>query len=233
MTKINQANSEGTMQNLKEKDLWNEFGVIQESSPVTLGPYYSYQLHHSPRRLIFMMSYYKFAAKMIGSGKRVLELGCNEGLGTLYLAEFAKEVHGVDFDERAVSWAEKMGVNDTIHFRHDDFLGKTYGAFDAVVSIDVIEHIYPENEDLYLSTVTGNLAHNGIAVIGTPNEAGQKFANPEISGAHVNLYTGDRLVESLSRYFHNVFLFSGNDEMVHTGYSPMAHYFLALCAYKK
>lgn len=218
---------------MKEKELWNKFGTIQEGHPVTLGPYYSYQIKHSPRRLIFMMSYYKFAAKMIGSGKRVLELGCNEGFGTLYLGEFAQEVKGVDFDERAIEWADKMRVNDNTHFLHDDFLGKDYGSFDAVVSIDVIEHIYPENEAMYLDTVVNNLAHDGIAVIGTPNEAGQKFANPDISGAHVNLYTGDRLVTSLSRYFHNVFLFSGNDEMVHTGYSPMAHYFLALCAYKK
>jgi hypothetical protein len=34
-------------------------------------------------------------------------------------------------------------------------------------------------------------------------------------------------------YFHNVFVFSMNDEVVHTGYYPMAHYLFAVCAGKK
>ena len=32
----------------------------------------------------------------------------------------------------------------------------------------------------------------------------------------------------MQRYFHNVFLFSMNDEVVHTGFYPMAHYLIAL-----
>jgi len=37
---------------------------------------------------------------------------------------------------------------------------------------------------------------------------------------------GTRLVQ---RYFDNVFIFSMNDETIHTGFYPMAHYLLALC----
>ena len=32
----------------------------------------------------------------------------------------------------------------------------------------------------------------------------------------------------MQQFFHNVFVFSMNDEVVHTGYFPMAHYLLAL-----
>lgn len=32
---------------------------------------------------------------------------------------------------------------------------------------------------------------------------------------------------TMQRYFHNVFMFSMNDEVVHTGFHPMAHYLLA------
>jgi hypothetical protein len=32
----------------------------------------------------------------------------------------------------------------------------------------------------------------------------------------------------LSRFFENVFIFSMNDEVVHTGFSPMAHYIIGL-----
>ena len=37
----------------------------------------------------------------------------------------------------------------------------------------------------------------------------------------------------MEKHFENVFLFSMNDEMVHTGYSKMAHYLVAVCATKK
>ncbi len=37
----------------------------------------------------------------------------------------------------------------------------------------------------------------------------------------------------MSEYFHNVFMFSMNDEVVHTGYHRMAHYVIALCAGRK
>jgi hypothetical protein len=33
----------------------------------------------------------------------------------------------------------------------------------------------------------------------------------------------------LARHFHNVFVFSMNDEVVHTGFYPMAQYLFALC----
>src|SRR5262249_47894355 len=37
----------------------------------------------------------------------------------------------------------------------------------------------------------------------------------------------------LEKYFAHVFIFSMNDEVVHTGFSPMAHYLFALCSVPK
>lgn len=34
-------------------------------------------------------------------------------------------------------------------------------------------------------------------------------------------------------HFHNVFMFSMNDEVVHTGYGKMSHYNIALCCGSK
>jgi len=31
------------------------------------------------------------------------------------------------------------------------------------------------------------------------------------------------------RHFHEAFIFSMNDEVVHTGFYPLAHYLFALC----
>ena len=35
------------------------------------------------------------------------------------------------------------------------------------------------------------------------------------------------------RHFHEVFIFSMNDEVVHTGFYPLAHYLFALCVGKR
>jgi hypothetical protein len=43
----------------------------------------------------------------------------------------------------------------------------------------------------------------------------------------VNCKTGGELRALLNQFFHNVFLFSMNDEVVHTGFTPMAQYLLA------
>ena len=50
---------------------------------------------------------------------------------------------------------------------------------------------------------------------------------------HINCFSGKNFKLFLQKYFHNVFVFSMNDEVVHTGFFPMAHYLLALCTSKK
>ena len=217
----------------KEKKIWDKFGSKQKEEIFSVGPYFSYQFRHSPRHVLFSLARYKFALKMIGQGKEILELGCSDGLGTYCLNEFAAKTVGVDFDEHSIDWADKNFANEKLTFKCDDFIGKSYGKFDGVVSYDVIEHIYPENEDAYVKTVVKNLKKDGIFLVGTPNENAQRFSPKKVVDAHVNLFTGERLAKLMQKHFHNVFLFSQNDEMVHTGYAPMAHYYLCLCCFKK
>jgi hypothetical protein len=49
----------------------------------------------------------------------------------------------------------------------------------------------------------------------------------------VNLYEAPRLRDSMERIFHNVFMFGINDEIVHTGFAPMAHYLVAVGCYAR
>jgi len=99
--------------------------------------------------------------------------------------------------------------------------------------MDVIEHIYQSKEDRFFEVICNNLKDNGFCVIGTPNAAANKFTSKENEIAHVNLFFHQRLAELAAKYFNNVFLFSMNDEVVHTGFYPMAHYFVGLLTNKK
>ena len=37
----------------------------------------------------------------------------------------------------------------------------------------------------------------------------------------------------MQKFFHNVFVFSMNDEVIHTGFQPMAHYLWTVCENRK
>jgi 2-polyprenyl-3-methyl-5-hydroxy-6-metoxy-1,4-benzoquinol methylase len=212
----------------KELEKWNEAKSYMGKKRVVLGPHYSYILRNLPRRLVFILSHYKFASKLIGENKYVLEIGCSEGFGTVILAEGARKVVGIDIDKDAIKEARRSFGSKKIIFKNIDFLKRKVGTFDAVVAFDVVEHIYPEHEKNFLKSVCRNLTKHGICIIGTPNKTAQQYASPTSKISHVNLYTWDRLRDAVARYFHQVFIFSANDEVVHTGFYPMAHYLIAV-----
>ena len=62
-----------------------------------------------------------------------------------------------------------------------------------------------------------------------PSLESQEYASPQSKAGHVNCKSGNDLKKTLEKHFKNVFVFSMNDEVIHTGYYPMAHYLLALC----
>ncbi|OQW46805.1 MAG: methyltransferase type 11 [Proteobacteria bacterium SG_bin7] len=207
--------------------------MAEDYKPLTFGPYFSHIIRRSPRRLLHLLSYYKFAAKMIGNDKKVMDVGCSEGFGSVILAEFAREFVGVDIDAAAISHAQGSLGSAKVSFKHADFLKADLGVFDAVTCFDVIEHIYPENEDTFLSRITAHLNSDGMAVVGTPSITSDQFASPWTKEGHVNLYSGERLKTSLERHFKKVVIFSANDEVVHTGFWPMAHYLIGVGMFKK
>lgn len=192
------------------------------------GRYVSYWFDRTPRRALYSMSYYKFAAKIIGTQKRVLDVGCSEGLGTWVLATECGFASGVDLDAEAIGVARGNWDDPRIEFACEDFLESEPGQWDAVVNFDVIEHIQPEHASAFLSRIAAGLVHDGMAVVGTPSLEGQRYASEVSRAGHVNLYSGERLEQEMCEHFAHVFMFGANDEVVHTGFLPMAHYLLAV-----
>ncbi len=212
------------------KSSWDcVYQKIEEQPPISLGKYISYWHHHSPRRLMRSMSYYKFAAKMIGRGKRVLDIGCNEGLGSFLLAKECGYVYGLDFDEEAIARAKQNFSGQEIEFACGDFLKTPLNElFDGVTNFDVIEHIFPEHAHAFIKNIAGALKREGTAIFGTPSEISQQFASSVAKAGHINIYNHERLEKELSEHFSHVFMFAANDEVVHTGFMPLAHYYIAV-----
>lgn len=216
-----------------ERSCWTEVTEMMDVPDVSLGRYISYWFQRTPRRALYCLSYYKFAAKLIGRQKRVLDVGCSEGLGTWVLAKECGFARGVDSDEAAIAVGQANWQDPQIELRCADFLTEPVGCYDAVVNFDVIEHILPEHAGDFVARMAANLAHDGIAVIGTPNIEAQKYASAVSRAGHVNCYSGERLEAEVRAHFHHVFMFVGNDEVVHTGFQPTANYLLAVGCRKR
>lgn len=218
---------------MDEKTAWDATTKLFSEHTYKFGPHWSFNFRNDPKRLGFVLSRYKFSAKMLRSRHHILELGCSDGIGATILSEDTTKYTGVDLDQPALKAAKVNMKNEKLHFLHDDFMGKTYGSFDGVVSLDVVEHILPEFENIYFETVHKNMSENGICVIGTPNITAAPYASKASQLGHVNMYTQKRLVEMMMNYFYQVFPFGMNDETMHTGFSSMAHYLLCVGVHKK
>lgn len=211
-----------------ERAQWKEVTNMMDKREVSLGRYLSYWFENTPRRALYYSSYYKFASKLIGKNKRVLDVGCSEGLGTWMLSKECGFAKGVDLDEVAISIAMQNWEGDGIEFWCGNFFDASPEPMDAVVSFDVIEHILPENRKLFFNNFTGNLRHDGIAIIGTPSLESQQYASEVSKAGHINVYSYERLEEEMNQYFEHVFMFCANDEVIHTGFPRMAHYLIAV-----
>ncbi|MBI5576927.1 MAG: class I SAM-dependent methyltransferase [Deltaproteobacteria bacterium] len=216
----------------KEPQYQIQVDNLGKLGPVEMGPTASHTWRSDPRRLLFLMSRYKFCSKLLAGKSRVLEVGCGDGFGMRILLQTVGHVHGIDFDPIFIDWAkmhaEKEGLSCS--FSILDITEKApKGSFDAACSLDLIEHIDPAKEARYWKNVSGVLKKDAPFIVGTPNIAASAHASVWSREGHINLKSADSLRDAASKVFENVFLFSMNDEVVHTGYSPMAHYLFALC----
>ncbi|MFZ4599165.1 MAG: class I SAM-dependent methyltransferase [Terrimicrobiaceae bacterium] len=183
-----------------------------------------------PRRLTFLLSRYKFVAKMLNGKQSALEVGCADAFGTRLVRQEVPQVTATDFDplfiENAKAVADpKWPLDFAVH---DMMEGPYPGAFDAAYALDVIEHIQPNDELVFTSHIVRSLAPHGILIFGCPSIHSQAYASPPSKEGHVNCKDEPGLRSLVGHFFHNVFLFSMNDEVVHTGFHPMAHYLLAI-----
>jgi len=183
-----------------------------------------------PRRLAFVLARYKFVAKMLSGKESVLEVGCADGFGARVVAQEVGRVTATDFDPLFVENArETADPRWPIEFAVHDMLSGPYaGGFDAAYALDVIEHVAAENELVLTGNAVASLAPHGVLILGCPSVHSQPFASPASREGHVNCKDGPGLRSLLDRFFHNVFLFSMNDEVVHTGFTPMAHYLIGI-----
>ena len=201
----------------------------------TFGLMHNYTWKLDPRRILFTFARYKFVAKMFEGFEHVLEVGCGDASATRIVQQTVQNVTVTDFDRVFIDDIEsRQQANWRLDARvHDMVKSPMEEQFDGVFSLDVLEHIQKVHEDAFLKNICFSLKNHGSLIIGMPSLESQVYASEGSKVGHVNCKSGDELRDFLKNYFHSVFMFSMNDEVLHTGFFPMSHYLLAVCCDKK
>jgi len=198
---------------------------------VKLGPMIGSTWLWNARRLGMVLARYKFVAKMLEGMGDVAEIGCADGFASRVVAQTVKRLTLYDFDQVFVD-AARASVADCVtnvwcHDITERHLGRR--RYDAIYALDILEHIKPEWEYRAMRNIRESLTREGVFIAGVPSLESQKYASEISKAGHVNCRTGDKLREDMREHFSNVFLFGMNDEVLHTGFSPMCHYLFVFC----
>jgi len=188
-----------------------------------------------PKTLLFNLSRYKFVAKMFSGYSSVLEVGCGDAFGSSLVAQTVGKLTATDLDVRFIEEAKlEHPFSKQITFCVKDFTFEVMErSFDAAFCLDVLEHIPKELERKFLQNILQSIGVNATLIVGMPSIESQLYASELSKRGHVNCKTADELKDLMLEYFQSVFIFSMNDEVLHTGFAPMSHYIFALCVSKK
>lgn len=154
------------------------------------------------RMWTFSLSY---IAKVIGSGRRCLEVGCGDGLFSLAIGLKGNEAVGIDISDKqltlARSYQRLLGLKNVRFMKMAATkLRFPSSSFHCSISRDVIEHLHPEDAHVHLLEIKRVLKPGGFYIITTPN----KLSGHRIP-LHLKEYSYEDLLMELKTVGYNRF----------------------------
>lgn len=144
-------------------------------------------------------------AASLAAGKVILDLGCNNGYGSVVLGKSCSQVVALDVSAAAIADAKERFGSCRIDFRVYDGLNIPFDSqsFDMVASFQVIEHL--KDTVPYLTEIRRVLRPSGVALFTTPNAAIRldRYMKPW-NEFHVREYRADELADLLKTVFDSV-----------------------------
>lgn len=110
-----------------------------------------------------------FLIQEVGSNKKILEIGCNDGYVGAILQKKNNDVYGIDIVKNKLEIAKKRGLKVKESDIEKENLPYAPDYFDIVILGDVIEHIF--DTDRLLEDSRRVLKKGGKLIITTPNVA--------------------------------------------------------------
>ena len=131
-------------------------------------------------------------------GMQVLEVGFGTGLGTLQLVARAHHVTAIELDSEAVAFAARVLPKQARWFQADILTAQYASQFNAVVMIEVLEHIRDYRRAL--ENIRLALRPGGVLYMSARNA----HADLRRNELHEREWTAAQLTEALSEYFSEV-----------------------------
>ena len=204
-------------------------------SVVKMGKHSSWSWKNDPKHLIFSLSRYKFVSKMFQGLNQVLEIGAGDGFKSKIVAQNVKKLTLCDSENINLKMYNSSDNNySKLKYIKHDFIKKSLKSkYDGIYLLDVLEHISKKSEVKFIKNISKSLKKNSVFIIGIPSLESQKYASKHVKKTHVNCKSKYELKLFMEKFFRNVFMFSMNDEVLHTGFEKMSNYIFALCVNKK
>jgi hypothetical protein len=184
-------------------------GVSGGEIALTPGGRFAELMHRAPSRLLELTALYKFAAKMVGPGKKVMELWSNEGLGTWLVGKECGHCTGVEPDKGLVELATRNYPAEQTSFENGDFMAGGIGIFDAIVCLDLGSHVASDRMPTFMNQIVASLDDKGVVVL-----------SGGVAPSGMDVGPDSWLVAQTEQYFRHVFPFNASDEIIRAGYDP-------------
>ena len=122
-------------------------------------------------------------------GASILDLGCGNGLFAKRLVELGYRVHGIDLEPSAITAAAQVCPASVFSLAsgYDDLTSLSGYPFDAVLSLEVIEHLY--RPQVFMQRVHECLTPGGLFVVSTPYHGYLKNLALAVTGKMDQHYT--------------------------------------------
>ena len=153
---------------------------------------------------------YRFISQFIEKTDNILDIACGKGAGTRIISDFAKEVFGIDYDEKYINDAKSKFSKPNLKFvlGSDELLEEFKEQFDKVICAHTLEHI--SDDKLFLKRIKYSLKPNGKLILEVPRLCPYPLGKP-LWPDHKREYEKDSLGKLIQKAgFEIETMFGGN-----------------------
>jgi 2-polyprenyl-3-methyl-5-hydroxy-6-metoxy-1,4-benzoquinol methylase/spore coat polysaccharide biosynthesis protein SpsF (cytidylyltransferase family) len=142
--------------------------------------------------------HYEIALRHLTRDMKVLDLACGAGHGVRAIAASVREAHGGDLDAGTIADARAATSDRNVFYHVVDGTATGFGegAFDAVLSMETVEHV--DNEDRFVAELRRVLKPGGVLVLSTPQNS---QGHIPITYMHEREYSLEQITALVGKYF--------------------------------
>ena len=171
---------------------------------------------------------YRFISQFIEKTDNTLDIACGKGAGTRIISDFAKEVFGIDYDEKYINDAKSKFSKPNLKFvlGSDELLEEFKEQFDKVICTHTMEHV--SDDKLFLKRIKYSLKPNGKLILEVPRLCPYPLGKP-LWPDHKREYEKDSLEKLIRKVGFEIETAFGGNRRDYVDVNDARDAFLYIC----